>query len=58
VIAPMETQRVKSGRVEGGVDIFDSGTLAGHKDGGVLALKTYGHLRSEHSTAMAAKVMF
>jgi hypothetical protein len=30
----------------------------GHKDGGVLALKTYGHLRNEHSQAMAKKVKF
>jgi integrase len=44
--------------VEAGVDF---GTLArwlGHKDGGALAAKTYSHLRSEHSAAMAAKVSF
>jgi integrase len=44
--------------VEAGVDF---GTLArwlGHQDGGALAAKTYSHLRSEHSAAMAAKVTF
>jgi len=44
--------------IEAGVDIPTVARWLGHKDGGVLALKTYGHLRSEHSTAMAAKVTF
>ena len=30
----------------------------GHKNGGALAMKTYGHLRNEHSQAMAQKVKF
>jgi hypothetical protein len=30
----------------------------GHKDGGTLAMKTYGHLRREHSVAQALKVSF
>jgi hypothetical protein len=30
----------------------------GHQDGGVLAMKTYGHLRDEHSQRMAEKVKF
>jgi len=30
----------------------------GHKDGGVLAAKTYGHLRNEHSAAMAQRMTF
>jgi hypothetical protein len=30
----------------------------GHKDGGALAMKTYGHLRNEHSQAIAQKVKF
>jgi hypothetical protein len=29
-----------------------------HKDGGALAMKTYGHLRREHSVAQALKVSF
>jgi len=30
----------------------------GHKDGGVLAMQTYGHLRDKHSSDMAQKVIF
>jgi hypothetical protein len=30
----------------------------GHADGGVLVLKTYGHVRPEHAAAAAAKVSF
>lgn len=30
----------------------------GHNDGGVLAMKTYGHLRPAHSLAAAQKVKF
>lgn len=30
----------------------------GHRDGGALAMKTYGHHRDQHSAAMAAKVFF
>ena len=30
----------------------------GHKDGGALAMKTYGHLRREHSIAQAQRVTF
>jgi integrase len=44
--------------IESGVAIPTVARWLGHKDGGVLALKTYGHLRSEHSQAMAAKVTF
>jgi integrase len=44
--------------IESGVDIPTVSRWLGHKDGGVLAMKTYGHLRDEHSTAMAAKVSF
>jgi integrase len=44
--------------IESGVDIPTVSRWLGHKDGGALAMKTYGHLRDEHSTAMAAKVSF
>ena len=44
--------------IESGVDIPTVAKWLGHKDGGVLALKTYGHLRNEHSQAMAKKVKF
>jgi integrase len=44
--------------IESGVDIATLSRWLGHQDGGALAMKTYGHLRSEHSRAMAKKVRF
>jgi len=44
--------------IESGVDIPTVSRWLGHKDGGVLAMKTYGHLRREHSQAAAKKVSF
>jgi len=44
--------------IESGVDIPTVSRWLGHKDGGALAMKVYGHLRDQHSTAMAAKVIF
>ena len=44
--------------IESGVDIPTVSRWLGHKDGGALAMKTYGHLRSEHSQAMAKLVTF
>ena len=44
--------------IESGVDIPTVSRWLGHKDGGALAMKTYGHLRDEHSAAMAQKVSF
>jgi integrase len=44
--------------IESGVDIPTVSRWLGHKDGGALAMKTYGHLRNEHSQAAAAKVKF
>ena len=44
--------------IESGVDIPTISRWLGHKDGGALAMKTYGHLRDEHSTKMAQKVLF
>jgi integrase len=44
--------------VESGVDFATLADWLGHRDGGILAAKTYSHLRSEHSQAMAAKVSF
>jgi hypothetical protein len=43
---------------ESGVVIPTVSRWLGHKDGGALAMKTYGHLRDQHSTAMAQKVVF
>jgi integrase len=44
--------------IESGVDIPTLSRWLGHNDGGVLAMKTYGHLRTEHSQLSAQKVMF
>lgn len=44
--------------IESGVDIPTVSRWLGHKDGGALAMKVYGHLRDQHSVAMAQKVTF
>jgi integrase len=44
--------------IESGVDIPTVSRWLGHKDGGALLMKTYGHLRREHSQAQALKVSF
>ena len=44
--------------IESGVDIPTVSRWLGHKDGGVLAMKTYGHLRDEHSAVQAERVRF
>jgi integrase len=44
--------------IESGVDIPTVSRWLGHKDGGALAMKTYGHLRREHSITQAQKVSF
>lgn len=44
--------------IEAGVDIPTVSRWLGHNDGGALAMKTYGHLRQEHSQAQAMKVKF
>jgi integrase len=44
--------------LESGVDIPTVSRWLGHKDGGALAMRVYGHLRDQHSTAMAQKVTF
>ena len=35
--------------IEHGIDIPTVARLLGHKDGGALAMRTYGHLRDEHA---------
>lgn len=42
--------------IESGVDIKTVAEWLGHADGGVLALRVYGHVRPEHSLKMAKKV--
>ena len=44
--------------IESGVDVPTVAKWLGHKDGGVLAMQTYGHLRDKHSANMAEKVVF
>ena len=44
--------------IESGVDIPTVSRWMGHNDGGVLAMRTYGHLRPDHSHAAAQKVRF
>lgn len=44
--------------IEAGVDIPTVSRWLGHKDGGALAMRVYGHLRQEHSFAAIKKVSF
>lgn len=44
--------------IEGGVDMPTLAGWMGHTDGGVLAMKVYGHLRKEHSKLQMHKVKF
>jgi integrase len=43
--------------IEQGIEIPTVAKWLGHKDGGALALRVYGHLRDEHSLAQAAKIV-
>ena len=47
-----------SNAIELGIDFKVIAGWLGHKDGGVLVARTYGHLRDEHSAAMAKKMTF
>jgi integrase len=47
-----------SNAIEAGCDFKVIAEWLGHKDGGVLVAKTYGHLRNEHSAAMAKRITF
>lgn len=44
--------------IEAGVDIPTVSRWLGHKDGGALAMRVYGHLRQEHSLTMIQRVAF
>jgi len=44
--------------IEAGVDIPTVARWLGHKDGGVLAMRVYGHLRQEHSFRQIKLVNF
>jgi integrase len=47
-----------SNAIEAGCDFKVIAGWVGHKDGGVLVAMTYGHLRHEHSAAMAKRITF
>ena len=44
--------------IEAGVDIPTVASWLGHRDGGKTAMKVYGHLRQEHSQALAKTMQF
>lgn len=44
--------------IESGVDVPTVSRWLGHKDGGALAMRVYGHLRDAHSNEMAKLVSF
>lgn len=44
--------------IESGVDVPTVSRWLGHRDGGALAMRVYGHLRNEHSLREAQKVCF
>lgn len=44
--------------VMAGIDFMTIASWVGHKDGGVLIGKTYGHLNREHTARMARKLRF
>jgi integrase len=47
-----------SNAIEAGIDFKAIAGWLGHKDGGVLVARTYGHLRNEHSATMAQRMTF
>jgi integrase len=47
-----------SNAIEAGIDFKVIAGWVGHKDGGVLVAKTYGHLRDTHSFEMARRMTF
>jgi integrase len=47
-----------SNAIEAGIDFKVIAAWVGHKDGGILVAKTYGHLRDTHSFEMAKRMTF
>jgi integrase len=43
--------------LQSGVDVQTVSKWLGHKDGGVLVLRTYGHVRDDHSLEQAGKLL-
>jgi integrase len=44
--------------IEAGIDIPTVAKIMGHKDGGALAMKVYGHLRDEHAQSAMQRISF
>jgi integrase len=44
--------------IEAGIDVPTVAKIMGHRDGGALAMKVYGHLRDEHAQSAMLKVSF
>jgi integrase len=44
--------------VMSGIDFMTIARWVGHKDGGILIGKVYGHLSNEHAQAQAARLTF
>jgi len=44
--------------IESGVDVPTVALWLGHADGGALAMRTYGHIRPEHSIEAVKRVSF
>lgn len=44
--------------MEANVDVPSVATLLGHRDGGALAMKTYGHVRTDHLKQAAQKIRY
>lgn len=42
--------------IESGVDVLTVSRWLGHKDGGALVMRTYGHLRDDHSLSLAVRL--
>ena len=47
-----------SNAIEAGIDFKVIAGWLGHKDGGILVAKTYGHLRDAHSFEMSKRMNF
>jgi integrase len=47
-----------SNAIEAGIDFKTIAAWVGHRDGGLLVAKTYGHLRDTHSVEMAKRMTF
>ena len=55
---PRSTAFIATVCIESGVDIPTVSRWLGHKDGGALAMRTYGHLRREHQRRPGAESFF